>query len=145
MSKFKTMNDLTLYYSDTDSIYIDKPLNSVYIGSELGKLKLEHIFYDAIFLAPKVYGGITSSYEYVKVKGLKNPVSFNQLKPLLIKDANLKINPEKWYRNISEGNIKILPEIYTLMINNQKRSLIYDNTNKFVDTSPIILNNGNIE
>ena len=159
MSKFKTMDDLTLYYSDTDSIDIDKPLDPLYIGSELGKMKLEHIFDDALFLAPKVYGGITShcqlpayaghandndSYEYVKVKGLKNPVSFDQLKPLLIKDANL--NPEKWYRNISEGNIKILPEIYTLMINNhyhdngQKRSLIYDNTNKFVDTSPIILN-----
>ena len=145
MSKFKTMDDLTLYYSDTDSIDIDKPLDSKYVGTELGKMKLEHIFDDALFLAPKVYGGITSSYEYVKVKGLKNPVSFKQLKPLLIKDANLKINQEKWYRNISEGNIKILPEIYTLMINNQKRSLIYDYTNKFVDTKPITLNNGKIE
>jgi len=144
MSKFKTMKDITLYYSDTDSIDIDKPLDPMYIGSELGKMKLEHIFDDAIFLAPKVYGGITSTYEYVKVKGLKNPVSFNQLKPLLVKDANLKISQEKWYRNVTDGNIKIIPEIYTLMINNQKRKLIYDNSNKFVDTTPIILNKGRI-
>lgn len=76
---------------------------------------------------------------------MKNPVSFNQLKPLLVKDANLKISQEKWYRNVTGGKIKIIREIYTLMINNQKRSLIYDNTNNFVDTSPIILNNGKIE
>ena len=145
MSIFKTMNDIILYYSDTDSAYVNKRLDPKYIGSELGKMKLEHIFDDAIFLAPKVYGGITSDYEYVRVKGLKNPVSFNQLKPLLIKDTNLKINQEKWYRNVSEGNIKIIPEIYTLMINNQKRTLIFDNKNKFIDTKPIILNDGKIE
>ena len=81
----------------------------------------------------------------MKVKGLKHPISFNQLKPLLVKDTNLKINQEKWYRNVSDGNIKIIPEIYTLMINNQKRSLIYDDTNTFVETKPIILNNGEIE
>jgi hypothetical protein len=142
MTKFKTMEGVTLYYSDTDSIDIDQPLDPKYIGTELGKMKLEHIFDDAIFLAPKVYGGKTSTYEYVKVKGLKNPVSFNELKPLLIKSANLKINQEKWYRNINDGNIKILPQIYTLMINNQKRELVFDNSNKFVDTRPIILNNG---
>jgi hypothetical protein len=89
--------------------------------------------------------GRTPSDDYVKVKGLKNPVSFNQLKLLLNKDTNLEIKQDKWYRNISDGNIKIIPEIYTLMINNQKRSLIFDNTNKFVDTRPIILNKGNIE
>jgi hypothetical protein len=144
MSKFKTMDKFNLFYSDTDSIDIDEPLDNIYIGSELGKMKLEHIFDEAIFLTPKVYGGINSSYEYVKVKGLKNPVSFSQLKPILIKDANLEIKQDKWYRNISEGNIKIIPEIYTLMINNQKRNLIYDNSNKFVDTSPIILNKGKI-
>ena len=78
---------------------------------------------------------------------MKNPISFNELKPLLIKYANLKINPEKWYRNVSDGNIKILPlqEIYTLMINNQKRELVYDNSNKFVFTRPIILNNGHLK
>jgi hypothetical protein len=63
MSKFKTRNDFNLYYSDTDSIDIDKDkaLDPKFIGPELGKMKLEHIFDDAIYLAPKVYGGITPS------------------------------------------------------------------------------------
>ena len=56
----------------------------------------------------------------------------------------LTLKIEKWYRNISKGNIKIIPEIYTLMNNNQKRSIVYDNTNNFVDTKPIVLNKGQI-
>ena len=138
MSQFKSINNnYNLYYSDTDSIYIDKPLDKSFISDELGKIKLEYIFNEAVFLAPKVYGGVTNTYEYVKVKGLKNPVQFNQLKPLLIKDSKLEIKHEKWYRSISKANISIKQEIYTLMINNNKRKLIYDNNNKFIDTSPI--------
>jgi len=95
MSQFKTMKDITLYYSDTDSIDIDKPLPDEFIGSRLGLMKLEHIFDEAVFLAPKVYGGRTSTYEYVKVKGLKNPITFEELKPLLVKDSRIVINQEK--------------------------------------------------
>jgi hypothetical protein len=42
-------------------------------------------------------GGIieNSAKEYVKVKGLKNPVSFEQLKTLLVKDTKLEFNQEK--------------------------------------------------
>lgn len=140
MSQFKTMKDIILYYTDTDSIDINKPLPSKYIGKELGKMKLEHIFNEAIFLAPKVYGGITDNYEYVKIKGLKNPITYENLKPLLYKDKSVEINQEKWYRNISLGNINIKQEIYTLMVNNFKRKLIYNEQNKFIDTSPIYLN-----
>jgi hypothetical protein len=95
MSQFKTMKNITLYYSDTDSIDIDTLLPNKYIGKELGLMKLEHIFNDAVFLAPKVYGGITDTYEYVRVKGLKNPISFNELKPLLYRGSKLEIPQEK--------------------------------------------------
>jgi hypothetical protein len=139
MSQFKTMEGFTLFYTDTDSIDINKPLPSQFIGKELGKMKLEHIFNEAIFLAPKVYGGITENYEYVRIKGLKNPISFNELKPLLIKEQSISIKQEKWYRNISKGNIQIKQEVYTLINNNLKRKLIFEN-NKFVDTAPICLN-----
>jgi len=58
------MKDVTLYYSDTGSINIGAPIPDKYIGKELGKIKLEHIFNDALLLALKVYGGITNTYEY---------------------------------------------------------------------------------
>jgi len=52
-------------------------------------------------------GGTTDGYEYLKVKGLKNPIKFEQLLPLLNKNSKLKVNQEKWYKNISKGNITI--------------------------------------
>jgi hypothetical protein len=95
MSHFKTLKDLTLFYSDTDSIDINKPLPDKYVGKEIGKMKLEHTFNDALFLAPKVYGGITNSYEFIKIKGLKNPISFDELKPILLKNKSIQLSQEK--------------------------------------------------
>jgi hypothetical protein len=56
MSQFKNNPNFNLYYTDTDSTYIDKPLPNHLVDSKvLGKIKLENILNKAIFLAPKVY------------------------------------------------------------------------------------------
>jgi hypothetical protein len=145
MSKFKSVNnDFNLYYSDTDSIDIDKPLDENLIGKDLGKMKLEHIFEEIIFLAPKTYGGKTSNYEFVKVKGLKTHIQFEELKNLLIKNNKLNINQDKWYKDFSSGYINIKNEIYTLMITENKRKFIFDNKNKFIDTIPYVIKNGEL-
>lgn len=52
MSQYKNSTEYTIYYSDTDSIYISKELGKRHIGNELGEFKLEYVFNDAIFLAP---------------------------------------------------------------------------------------------
>lgn len=45
MSQFKKPDmDYNLYYTDTDSIFIDKPLDPSFIEPEIGKMKLEYIF-----------------------------------------------------------------------------------------------------
>jgi len=50
MSQFKNNKEYKLFYKDTDSLYINKPLDEKYISnSELGKLKLESINNKAIF------------------------------------------------------------------------------------------------
>lgn len=77
------MKDNTLFYMDTDSTDFSYPLDPKFIGKGLGQMKLEHIFDDAVFFTPKVYGGITDNYEYVKTKGLKNKIKFDELKTLL--------------------------------------------------------------
>jgi hypothetical protein len=46
---------------------------------------LEHIFNEAIFVAPKVYGGKTDDYEYVRIKGLLDAANIQ----LLVKYLNL--------------------------------------------------------
>jgi hypothetical protein len=56
MSQFKNNPDFNLFYTDTDSVYIDKPLSNDLVNSKiLGKMKLENVLTRAIFLAPKIY------------------------------------------------------------------------------------------
>ena len=56
MSQFKNNPDFNLFYTDTDSVYIDKPLSNDLVNSKiLGKMKLENVLTRAIFLAPKMY------------------------------------------------------------------------------------------
>ena len=132
-----------LFYSDTDSIDTSRLLNPKFIGLELGKMKLEYIFKEAIYLAPKAYGAKYSNFELIKIKGSKNLVSFEDLKTLLTKNNKLEINQEKWIKDISKGNIAIHKDIYTLMVTDNKRKLIYNN-NQFIDTKPLILKNGKL-
>ena len=56
MTQFKNNPKINLYYTDTDSIYTDSELDSYLIDSKiLGKLKLEYIVDEAVFLGPKSY------------------------------------------------------------------------------------------
>ncbi len=76
MSYFKNNPLFKLLYGETDSGHINKDLSKIrpdLVGAGLGQLKLEHIFKKAVYLAPKVYGGITEEgKEVVKVKGYRN-------------------------------------------------------------------------
>lgn len=50
MSQFKNNPDFTLYYTDTDSAYFDKPLPDHLVDSKvLGKMKLENVCKKAVF------------------------------------------------------------------------------------------------
>src|SRR5258706_3158850 len=141
MSLFKNNPIIKLYYSDTDSAFIEGSLEDIYpelVGKELGQLKPEYDFKEAVFLAPKVYGGITQEGEsIVKAKGVKNIIPYDDLKTLLNKENKLQIPNEKWYRNISEGNIQVKQEIYNLAIHSTKRNLIYDSNGFLTDSQPI--------
>jgi hypothetical protein len=94
MSQFKNNPDFTLYYSDTDSAYFDKPLPDHLVDPNgLGKLKLEYICKKAIFLAPKVYYLETIDNKVIyKVKGLSHDINLNKndFENLLYKDNYLE-------------------------------------------------------
>jgi DNA polymerase elongation subunit (family B) len=94
MSYFKNNPDYILYYSDTDSIYISKPLSDDLVNSKvLGKMKLENILNRGVFLAPKVYYLITEDNNHIyKVKGLSHNIELtkNDFENLLVKDSFLK-------------------------------------------------------
>ena len=54
MSAFKNLPGINIFYSDTDSAYVDGPLPPHLVGNELGQFKLEGTFRDIFFLAPKM-------------------------------------------------------------------------------------------
>jgi len=128
MSQFKNNPEFLLYYSDTDSIYVDRELDPKWLSNKLGHFKLENIFTKAVFLAPKVYGGITESGEEItKVKGLKNKVSFEDLESLLAEKKSIEFSQEKWFKSIKKSNISVVQQIYTLTVTDNKRQLVYKN------------------
>jgi hypothetical protein len=54
----------------------------------------------------------------------------------------LKLTNDKWFRNLSEGKINILNQIYTLKVNENKRKLIYNKNNKLISTEAYKLKDG---
>jgi hypothetical protein len=151
MSQFKNNPSLpNLYYTDTDSCYFDGPLDPSFISStQLGKLKLEGIYDQALFLAPKVYSLKNESEEVIKIKGLtkdaikNNKITIDTLELLLSKDHKLAFTQTKWFKNISESSIQLLDQVYTLQATENKRELIYNKERFLIDTKPILINNGN--
>jgi len=147
MSQFKNNSDYNLYYTDTDSIYIDKPLDDSLVNNKLlSKLKLENIINKGIFLAPKVYYLETEDGKVIyKVKGLSHNINLtqNDFTNLLYKDTFVQKYQNKWRKHIEEGNISVINQLYTLKVTENKRKLIYKN-NKLISTIPYIINKDEI-
>ena len=145
--KFLKDNGYKIYYMDTDSVFTDKPLPDHLVSkTELGKLKLENIYKEAVFLAPKVYAGITQSgEEVIKIKGLsydtiERDVSLELLKSLLYKNKSLTFNHIKSFRKIDKSTISLLNQTYNLIPTENKRKLNYDNNNLLISTKPFFIN-----
>ena len=124
MYQFKNKNML---YTDTDSIDTTELLNPKFIGDDLGQFKLEHVFDEAVYLAPKVYGGIdhNNGVKFTKIKGLKNKLPLSILESLLNKNNSSILSNEKWIKSFELGKISVLDMKYTLTPTNNKRNLIY--------------------
>lgn len=145
MSQFKNNPNINLYYSDTDSVYTDKPLPDEFVSNTiLGKMKLEHICNEAIFLAPKVYYLETEDGKVIyKVKGLKHEVelTLNDFESLLYKENLLEKFQMKWRKNFSKGNISVNNQQYTLKVTDNKRKLIFNDKSKLIGTVPYVIEN----
>lgn len=150
MSVFKNNPDYKLYYSDTDSTVTDRPLPDYMVGDKLGQMKLEYVIQRAVFLAPKVYGFITTDgEEIIKVKGLSKEslsgIKIQDLEELLKIDSSKEFTQTKWFKKVIEGEITVNEVAYTLKVTSNKRDPIYID-NIFHNTRPFNyeeLNNNN--
>ena len=139
MSQFKNNPNFNLYYSDTDSIYIDKELDNSFISETvLGKLKLEKVLSKFVGVGPKFYGGVDAfnGKEFSKVKGFSSSLTINQLESLLIKGNSLSLDQSKWYRDYKNSNVFIKNTSYDSKLTGNKRISVFDHNNLLVNTKP---------
>lgn len=109
MSQFKNIPGVILFYTDTDSLYINTILpDDIVSDTELGKLKLVAVIKDGVFLGHKTYSYVTLDNKTVtKIKGLSSDISasinLDELKKLLRVDESLELNQEKWSKDLFKG------------------------------------------
>lgn len=129
MSQFKNNPDIKLYYSDTDSVFTEKPLpDNLIDDTKLGLLKLEKVLTKIVAIGPKVYGGIDiNGNEFIKTKGLKTKLSLSQLEELLIETKDIDVNQEKRFNNLKDGYISVKDSGDNLKATSFKRNLVYNN------------------
>lgn len=62
------MDNIKLYYSDTDSLILSGPLDESIVGNGLGQWKLEAEVEEGIFVRPKLYAYYTNKKEGILKK-----------------------------------------------------------------------------
>jgi DNA polymerase type B, organellar and viral len=151
MSQFKNNPEIgDLLYSDTDCIAITGELDKKYIGKGIGQMELEKRFIKVVYLAPKVYIGLMYSKKdphkielHAVIKGINveqkaKKFNFNDFVLLLNKDQTYEMKQEKWSRNISDASVTVDSVNYNLIVTENKREIIYNNNNTFVENKPLI-------
>jgi hypothetical protein len=143
MTKYVMDNSDTICCIDTDGIKLTNTLDPKHVGPALGLMKLEDVFKEAVFIAPKVYGGITDNNEDItKARGVKKwKICYWDLKKMLHLD-HIIITQEKFFRSITQSTIEVKEQIFRLAATSNKRELIYNTIGMFVDTRPYEVLNG---
>nr|YP_010759082.1 hypothetical protein QEO35_mgp37 [Hericium alpestre]WEX31996.1 hypothetical protein [Hericium alpestre] len=146
MSQFINSNDYTVYYTDTDSIAINKKLPDKYVGNELGKFKLEYHAESALFISPKLYYlRLFNGEEIIKARTLGGDQltenDFIELSyGLTITKLKSKFITNKENLNIFYENTPLKLSPWLL-----KRNHFLNDKGQFDTTTPLKVINNNIE
>ena len=121
MIDYKTLPDVKVFYSDTDSMFIDKPLPSNFIGDELGLMKDElkgNVISKAYFLGIKQYG-----FKYVDKNsnqtitksvfaGIKrDSLTFNDIEQLACGNTLSRNVDVRFYKSFKDLNITVINNV----------------------------------
>ena len=141
MSKFFNQPGLSVYYTDTDSIFTNKPLSDEFVDSKkLGFMKLEDKFCMFISIGAKNWLGVTDNgFVVCKMKGSKIKINYLDFLSLLPINSTKTVNQHKWFRSFINSNIIIKDTPFTIKANSNKRDLIFNN-GVLVNTKNITVN-----
>jgi DNA polymerase type B, organellar and viral len=130
---------INLYYTDTDSIFVDKELPNYLVGKELGQLKDElngGIIKKAYFLGIKKYGYLDSDDKTHSIfSGVeRNSLTWNEIEQIAKGFTLVKTSPIRFFKKFDNLNIVIKNQLKTSIIFNPRKQLF---NNKYL---PIIIN-----
>lgn len=124
----------TIYYTDTDSLVIDKMLPNELMGDDIGEFKLEKIIKEGIFISGKTYCLVLSNGE---VKIVAKGVSDNSMSYEIFKDLEAgRPIPSgagivKGYSSIDSKEVNLNAHAY------KNRIKVYDEDGNWIDTKPL--------
>jgi len=83
MYPFLSMVDNFCYYTDTDSIFVQKTLDEMHVGDKIGQFKFEGNVEFADFISPKTYYlQMADGRIIVKNKGVSSKMTFSDFQAL---------------------------------------------------------------
>lgn len=120
---------IKLYYTDTDSIFVDKELPNELIGNNLGQLKDElkgGYIKKAYFLGIKKYGYLDdNNITHSVFSGVgRNTLTWNEVEQISQGIILIKQSPAKFFKNISNLNIDIRNSLTVSIVFNPRKKLI---------------------
>ncbi len=140
MYKYKSLKDINIYYTDTDSIYTDKCLSENLIDTKkLGFMRFENSIKEAYFIAPKLYYILTfDNLEKCIGKGVeKNLLTKNNYIELYNNNTITLLSKFTFFRNLKTSTIETYQLKKIISGFSEKRNKIFDKNGKWVDTKPI--------
>ena len=120
---------IQLFYTDTDSIFVDKELPPHLIGDNLGLMKDElngGIIKKAYFLGIKKYGYIdNNNITHSVFSGVeRNSLTWNEIELIAEGITIEKQSPAKFYKNLENLNINIKNNLKTSIVFNTRKQLL---------------------
>jgi hypothetical protein len=144
MMKYKTLPGINIYYTDTDSIFIDKELPANMVGKELGLMKDEldgGVIKEAYFFGIKKYGYIDNNNSVKSIfSGIpRNGISWEDILKLKNNETVVKQVPDQFFKSLNKLEISIKSKNVNLTFDNDKQLIGNDYQNISIQSN----SNGN--
>nr|YP_010759074.1 DNA polymerase [Hericium alpestre]WEX31988.1 DNA polymerase [Hericium alpestre] len=140
MVKFKVDPNITIYYTDTDSLFVDKPFSTELVGDDIGLMKDElkgNIIEKAYFLGIKKYGYQLNNKTHSVVSGVsRNDLNWDELSSIAKGGKVTRTFETRFYKHFNTLNIQILSGKITISLNNFKQLIDNDYISPYINIIP---------
>jgi hypothetical protein len=122
MHDFLNFSGNKCFYTDTDSLFLQFPLDNKYVGNNIGQFKFEGLVKEAYFISSKLYCLVMDNGEIkIKSKGVNSSKLNKEDFVKLISDNDININDVRFKTSWENFAVLFKNISITLRSNNNKR------------------------